>query len=664
MYKGLVRWWVFLVTCLLVSALRFPASALARNQVIIINQVRGRECCDAGSVEATRTQVRTFREHQLPAYFALRYDALVDPAFSNLFTALSSEEKAFIHPAVFLEITPQLAADADVLYRGNEQHWYLAQNAYPVGYTADERRRLVATLLDRYRLVFGVYPQVSVGWLVDTPTLNQLRDDYGVLIHEITREQWGTDSYTLDGGPVHYPYPAARSWAFMPDYAAAKALTIVRQTVSDPLMNYGDTQSWYTSQPNDYQRAGRSLDYFQRLVTQALHQPEGQPGFAVLGLENSMPEIAQEEYRRQIAWLAEKQGEYEVEFPTAEALQQFWQRRPLNVYEGKDLLENSPARAIWVTTPSYRVRLRNFDQRWQITDLRVYNSAWRDPYTDHEAFLAGHWAVPFLINSARVYEDNLKNNPYPFGLRPRSDRERLGQHVVFSARGAGEGEMRVYTESAELRHEGRLLGQFGIASFSSTSSWPRVVLGSDHALQPVRLTKQKLEAPGSMLTWSCARAGCQYVPTATTDHLSELRRAHPLWLFPETNAREFAFSASVLFAHNRTAIVGRNPVRVVLIPQDDRGVPALLTEPVSVAVDQPVQLVSDPAALYTQREQFYDFVSSEPGRMWATFHYQGQSRRVRVTFAPDCARQLRYCLGHPLQSWWYVWLKATEVFQR
>ncbi|PIY80614.1 MAG: hypothetical protein COY80_01975, partial [Candidatus Pacebacteria bacterium CG_4_10_14_0_8_um_filter_42_14] len=85
---------------------------------IILNQVRGEECCDAGSVANFRSQLEKLAELNLPAQFALRTDALENPEF----VSLAKEYPQFNYGAL-LEITPELATQADVIYKGKPDQW-------------------------------------------------------------------------------------------------------------------------------------------------------------------------------------------------------------------------------------------------------------------------------------------------------------------------------------------------------------------------------------------------------------------------------------------------------------------------------------------------------------------------------------------------------------
>lgn len=109
----------------------------ADHTTLIINQVRGTQCCSPGNVKNLELQIKTALQLNLPSTFALRYDVLSNPDFLKLIQNYQSHP--LLEWGAFLEITPQLAQDAGVVYAGNENNWYEAQFAYLIGYSQSDR---------------------------------------------------------------------------------------------------------------------------------------------------------------------------------------------------------------------------------------------------------------------------------------------------------------------------------------------------------------------------------------------------------------------------------------------------------------------------------------------------------------------------------------------
>jgi hypothetical protein len=351
-----------LVSTLFCLSLFYPDASRAKNElaeiqefskyILFVNQVRGEECCDQGQVEALNQQIKTFESRQLPATFAFRFDALT-PKFLNTL----KESHVNHEVAAFLEITPSLALAAQVNYQGDNSNWYRAKHSYLIGYSPDDRVKLLDTYMARFFSEIGAYPKTTVAWMIDPASLHYLSEKYGVTAHEITREQWGTDSYTLHGGPPHYPYFPSKNWALVPGDTESSMPLIFRQTVSDPLRNYGDFTSAFTSQPNDYLSGSNDFKYFKSLIEQTLEQPGNEYAIAVLGLENSMDSEFQNEYFKQIVHIKELALHDErIKIVTANNLRDLVSENSSSILSGRDLLNNSKEKTWWITTNTYRLR--------------------------------------------------------------------------------------------------------------------------------------------------------------------------------------------------------------------------------------------------------------------------------------------------------------------
>lgn len=364
-------------------------------QVLFINQVRGGECCAKGTLDNLKLQINAFTKLNVPAGFALRYDVLTDKKYIDFLAEQSIKYPAITRLGLMIEVTPQLAKDAGVKYKEKESTWFEAQNAFTIGYPPEERKKLVDFLFKKFFENFGYYPNLTSAWMIDTNTLNYINKKYGIKVHQITREQQETDSYTLYGGPPHYPYPASYKWLLVPDYQRNNAPLIVRQTITDPVYNFEDKTNAFTSQPNDYANDGKTFEYFKQLVYQALfNQPKGQTGFALLGLENSMDLKFQEEYLKQINHIASLKKEGKIILPDVSQLKTFWPEKKITIYYGKDLINNLDKFVYWITAPKYRLRLLLNNGKLSISDLRIYDKTLVDPYLKIPAKKGGHWIIP------------------------------------------------------------------------------------------------------------------------------------------------------------------------------------------------------------------------------------------------------------------------------
>ncbi|MCL4397669.1 hypothetical protein M1403_01430 [Patescibacteria group bacterium] len=395
---------LLVVTALTTIAVLFsPRQILATgNQphyTLIINQVRGSECYDAGNIDFLKQQLQTLEQKNLPATFAVRFDALNDGQYLSVLN--DAKNKGF-EMAGFLEITPLLASESGVVYHGDVQKWYQPGNLYLLGYSPDDRKKLIDTYMAGFKKAFGGFPKTTVSWIIDAYSLQYLSDKYHIQAHEITRDQWGTDRLTLYGGPEHYPYVPSPNWPIIP--ATGSAVTsplIIRQTISDPVENYGDPTNSHTSQPNDFMRRTTNFAYFQYLFDQAHAQDLNDYTIAVIGLENSMEAKYQQMFSWQLEYVSQwRKKDSNNQVVTAQNFP-FNKKQPLfTVYEG-NIFKDRSSRAWWINTNAYRIRLRLAGGRLFISDLRVYDSNLIDPYSSRTAVGSASWIVPFIVDSSR-----------------------------------------------------------------------------------------------------------------------------------------------------------------------------------------------------------------------------------------------------------------------
>lgn len=674
-------------------------------RILFLNQVRGEECCDAGSFDHLQRQISTFNNHNLPANFAIRYDALTDKKYVEVLKNISTSK---IQLGVLLEVTPSLAQKSEVEYHGSNEDWYEAQHVFTLGYSTTDRRKLIDTVMHQFNTVFGYYPTFTTAWVMDTDSINYLREQYGVAVHQITREQWGTDSYTLSGGPIHYPYFASKSWAFLPANnvhdqqpinSNQQHSLILRQTVSDPLWNYGDSTNAFTTQPNDYAIDGKDFGYFEKLLTQMLHQTANSYSFALLGLENSMDQRYQEEFIQQIAYVAQLQqnNPSQIKILTADDFyqeyQQSWSREEVSVVEGSDLVEDSNTRTFWITTPSYRVRFLRHNQKLLITDLRIYNQQLVDPYNHYQARNLAYWVTPFIFDGSRFYSDvsaptsviarlkdrlrqhllpeYIHNNRLFQPTKHDSLTSPIGLHVldltsenyVWEHNENNHPTLRFLSEQNEPLHTFSFYPtHFTVESQSIENS---IAVQQFEQILPLTIQKEngtmtiqwKSETPTFHLRIACAQSHlCTFTPEFddSFDQQHFQQQYYP-FIFPEIVDRPIDDSNTILYAHNPYAVAGLNPVRFVLTPKDVNGYPVSTHLQPHITAQPTVEDFIIQAQEGNTGVTFIDMIENRVGKYDVSVQLGDEVQKVEtVYFAPNCKETLTYCMKHPHQAWWYI----------
>ncbi|MCD8484247.1 hypothetical protein LRY65_00030 [Candidatus Woesebacteria bacterium] len=625
---------------------------------VVISQVRGTECCSPGSLTALENQIATAESNDLPLTLAVRYDALQDPEYVAV---LRSARSAGMEIGAFLEITPQLASESGVTYTGTPENWYEAQHVYLVGYAPEDRIKIIDQYMSVFERTFGETPTLTNAWIIDTPSLQYLTEEYGVQAHEITREQWGTDSYTMWGGPPHFPYSPSEKWAFVPASSpSAKMPLIMRQTISDPVWNYGDTTNSYTSQPNDYRIKERGFDYFRHVFTQAHTQSEQPLTFALLGLENSMPEIDQQEFARQLNFVGEWKKHNEHAVVTATEFSQVMSSTDLpsvTIHHGADKLTGSDNQAWWVTTPTYRARVRLSDQTLYISDLRVYGEHMFDPYTTRTAKSLAYWVVPFTLDGARFWQKDTQNQfhpPHTDQLSPREAKYGQPTRIVLAEN--------ISADELTVRRQENNQITFAL------HGEPLLQFAPDH-WQTHRDPQSKLGPLADLLTeWQWTDSNGNFVwgftPSQENGHtnwypfihaagLEQEREMRYPYIFPELAERELDTAKTHTVVTNAFAQAGRNPIRLAFFPRDWYDYPTLIEDFPDISVDSDSVHIEQTKPSNQNGLVFIDLTSGEVQRTTVTVTYENYSSTHTITFAPNCRREIRLCLQHPRYWKWY-----------
>ena len=168
--------------------------------------------------------------------FLLQYDALIDPTFQKLM--LEDNENNEI--GVWLEIVAPLCERVGIEWRGRFPWDWHANVGFSVGYTPEERERLLDALFEEFKTVFGYYPRVMGSWIIDAHTLRYASEKYGLDASCNCKDQWGTDGYTLWGAYYNGAYYPAKTNVFAVADSEDRAIDvpIFRMLGSDPVLQY------------------------------------------------------------------------------------------------------------------------------------------------------------------------------------------------------------------------------------------------------------------------------------------------------------------------------------------------------------------------------------------------------------------------------------------
>lgn len=353
----------------LLFLLSFPFQAFAAETpafITIINPIRDREFWhDRGLLER---HILASEKYKLPATWLLGYDVLDDEEVTErLKKTLPRDELG-----VLLEVSEDLATDAQVPYLIGEGDWARADKVFLSGYEPAERKRMIDALFKNFKDVFGDYPRSVGAWYIDAVSLNYLFEKYKIVSVLDCADQYSTDNYQIWGKPWGVPFYPSRFNSLIPAQTLKNKLPVVKiqWALRDPKRALGPTvlESTFSLQANDYQgHHNLGVNYFEELLNIYL---KTQSAFsqATVGLEVGQEAKFLPEFERQLQVVARKKEKEGVSVLTMGDFG-IWYRNTFPNFSPP--MEIKTQEASWSSTPFERKGLLKIDNK-RVEDVRFY----------------------------------------------------------------------------------------------------------------------------------------------------------------------------------------------------------------------------------------------------------------------------------------------------
>jgi hypothetical protein len=364
--------------------------------VNIINFVRQNdfrvENSEALLYEATEREFELSRKYSLPSTFLLQYDALVDPKYQALFKDAGPD----IEVGAWWEIT-QPQAEAAGLEWNLPHPWYPSSTKdFGIGYTQEERARLVDAYMAKFKEIFGYYPKSVGSWYIDAYTLNYMYEHYGIVASCNCKDQYGTDGYTLWGGYWSQAYYPSKVNGYMPAQTVKGQIPVpvFRMLGSDPIYQYdsglgNNGQGVVTLEPV-YAEGGANKEWVEYFFDAILNQPCLAFSYAQAGQENSFTWNSIEKgYSMQIPMIADmvRQGKAQVWTlgESGEWFRNHFRTTPCTSVVSEKDIRNEGRKTVWFDSKFYRANiLLDKDKSLRFRDIHVFNENMKSEYFDRK----------------------------------------------------------------------------------------------------------------------------------------------------------------------------------------------------------------------------------------------------------------------------------------
>ena len=420
----------FLLTFLLLCQAVFFSGCGPKDQqavdspriVNIINFIRyteprSEEITEQVLYETVRSQAEDLRSKNLIGTYLLQYDALIDPSYQAL---MKEELERGCEVGAWWEITQPHIEAAGYSWRGRFPWDWHANVGFSVGYTQEERERLVDVYMDKFKEIFGFYPKSVGSWFIEAGTLAYLHDKYGIEASCSCKDQIGTDGYTIWGGYWNGGYYPSRQNAYIPAQTpeGGIAVPIFRMLGCDPIYQYeaglgGVSQGVVTLEPV-YKGGGGNpewIDWFFRMFTREPHMGYN---YVQVGQENSFTWEAMEKgFVCQTDLLVKLRDQGKVRIETLGETGRWFKQKysvtpPTSVITTEDYLGNE-RQTLWFNSRYYRANLLWEGSSLKFRDIHIFDERMRSEYLDNPDTLAilHYEALPIVDGCLWSTPDNL-----------------------------------------------------------------------------------------------------------------------------------------------------------------------------------------------------------------------------------------------------------------
>lgn len=368
-----------------------------RQIVNIINFIRGFDPrTDEDLTLPVREQIALLQKHGLKGTFLVQYDAFINPTFSDLLRPLAPSQ---FELGVWLEIVEPLARRAGVPWRGRYAWDWQARYGFSVGYTLEERERLIDGLFEGFKEQFGYYPRSLGSWAFDAHTLDYAARRYGLDAACNCKEQWGTDGYTIWGGYYGQGYYPSRENILCPAQTAERQIDVpvFRMLGADPVYQYDcgldfscareDGPQGVISLEPVYGEGGGNPDWVDWYIKENFNGDCLSFGYTQAGQENSFGWPAMEKgLRDQLAKFEglQRQGRLTVETlgETGRWYKQAFPETPAAAITAHDDWKHTGRKSVWYCCKNYRINLYAEAGKFWIRDLYLFREDYRERYFD------------------------------------------------------------------------------------------------------------------------------------------------------------------------------------------------------------------------------------------------------------------------------------------
>ncbi len=327
-----------------------------------------------------KAQYSILNRLSLSGTWLVTYDVLLSKSAVLELKKISKNQEL----GIFLEITPKLAADANINYH-NLGSWHFSNSIFLSGYSQKDRQEYVDLIFKEFKSKFGYYPKSIGSWWTDSFSLAYIKQKYpSVIANLVCSDQQDTDNYTIRGQYWSTPYYPSKWHAATPAQTLENKLDIVNIQWASRDPGHGFENSRYSTQ--DYFTIDKlSQNYFEYLVQTYTQKKQNPFSHIVVGLESDFsPEVYSNQFKKQMEYVSKIKSKDNIKVITMSEFSSWYRKKfpdlspkhdisALNYFDSKEILH-------WVNTKYYRVGYVIKNRQISIRSLIAYSEKNREPY--------------------------------------------------------------------------------------------------------------------------------------------------------------------------------------------------------------------------------------------------------------------------------------------
>lgn len=366
----------------------------------IVNFIRGEDWRE-DSEELHLTFIKELelcKKYPMPYTFLMLYDAMIKPEY---FQPLLSNKAPNMEIGLWLELSKEAVEGAGLNW--NDEHnwtWHVNPGML-LGYEPCDRKKIIDELMERFKSIFGYYPSSVGSWIIDTYSVNYMKERYGIKAVCICKEQYGTDGYTLWGGYYNQGYFPSRKNMFMPAQTKEEQVNvpIFKMLGPDPIYQYDNAldsnfnssqlQGVMTLEPA-YSDFGANSDWVNWYLETNFGGEAINFAYTQAGQENSFTwKVFGEGLEMQMEKIFDgvKSDKWEVKSlkDTGIWFSESYEMTPATAMTALSDWQNKGNQTVWYNCKNYRMNLHNREGHICIRDMFLFDEKYPDKYLDTPA---------------------------------------------------------------------------------------------------------------------------------------------------------------------------------------------------------------------------------------------------------------------------------------